>query len=116
MVDLISKIKAARPQIVNSTINRFLSFEKSFFTFRASPIIISTIPTITLPIAIDKVESISTFDSTPPVIDITSFPAHILKDPPKKKPMMAERNMVTRTEMLSALKKTVRQKEMNRQE
>jgi hypothetical protein len=41
----------------------------------------------------------------------------MLKAPPKKKPMMAESNMVIRTEMLSALKKKkARQKEINRQE
>ena len=116
IVDMIKRIKAARQQIDSKTINKLPYFEKSFFTFRARPIIISTIPTITFPIAIDKVESIYTFDSTPPVIAITSLPAHILKAPPKKKPIVAERNIVTTTLKSSALKKIVRQKPINKHE
>jgi hypothetical protein len=115
IVDLIRRVKAAVPPTVNKTINKFTSFEKSFFTFRARPITIYTIPTPTFPVNIDRVDSISVFESIPPVIAMTSLPASMLKAPPKKKPHKAERSMVT-TVLVSVLIKTAKQKHINRQE
>lgn len=40
---------------------------------------------------IDRVESISTFCSSPFVMAITSLEASMLKAPPKKNPVIAER-------------------------
>ena len=79
---------------MSKTINRWFYFEKSFPIFRTRPIIIYTIPTTKFPIAIDRVDSIYVFDLSPSVIDMTSLPAHILKAPPKKNPIISEMTIV----------------------
>jgi len=61
----------------------------------ASPIMISTIPTIMLPQTIDRVDNISTYTGSPFVIAITSFDASMLKAPPRKDPVIPERIMHT---------------------
>ena len=70
--------------------NKFVYLEQSFFTFKAKPIMISTIPTKMFPENMESVDSISTFCSSPFVIAMTSFDASILKAPPRKNPVIPE--------------------------